>query len=100
MLKSIQLMSGSDLHHYRGHTKATREFTMGHEVLGTIVKIGPSVKKFKVGDTVLAPFSLHCGDCFYCHKRLFARCSRQVAFGGPQADGAQAEYVKLKWADQ
>lgn len=37
------------------------EFTLGHEMIGEIVKKGAGVRKFAVGDVVIAPFSLHCG---------------------------------------
>jgi threonine dehydrogenase-like Zn-dependent dehydrogenase len=55
-------MTGSDMHWYRGHVKRTADLIMGHEVVGKIVEAGAGVKKFRVGDVVIAPFSLSCGE--------------------------------------
>jgi threonine dehydrogenase-like Zn-dependent dehydrogenase len=55
------LTAGSDLHAYRGHEEGAG-YVMGHEVIGTIVAAGAGVKDFKVGDVVMAPFSVSCGE--------------------------------------
>lgn len=55
--------TGSDLHIYRGHQPGPYDFIIGHEAVGTIVKAGDDVKKWKVGDRVIVPFSTSCGEC-------------------------------------
>jgi threonine dehydrogenase-like Zn-dependent dehydrogenase len=55
------LTSGSDLHNYRQAEPGTG-FSLGHEVVGEVVEVGPGVTKFKVGDVVSAPFSICCGE--------------------------------------
>ncbi len=47
---------------------------LGHEVAGTVVAIGPGVKKWKVGDRVVSLHHIPCGDCFYCRQKLFSQC--------------------------
>lgn len=87
------LTPGSDLHYYRGHAD-DGEFVMGHEVVGTIVAAGAKVNKFKVGDRVISPFSVSCGDCFYCNKGYTSRCAQNACL-----TGGQAEFFRLPLAD-
>jgi L-iditol 2-dehydrogenase len=47
---------------------------LGHEVAGTVVSIGPGVKKWKVGDRVVSFHHIPCGNCFYCKQKLFSQC--------------------------
>jgi threonine dehydrogenase-like Zn-dependent dehydrogenase len=72
---------------------------MGHEFTGTIVETGSDVKKFGIGDTIVSPFTISCGDCFYCQHGLSSRCERCLLFGTPLLDGAQSEYVRVPLAD-
>jgi L-iditol 2-dehydrogenase len=46
----------------------------GHEVSGTVVAVGPGVKKWKLGDRVMSFHHVPCGSCFYCDRRLFSQC--------------------------
>jgi L-iditol 2-dehydrogenase len=46
----------------------------GHEVSGTVVAIGPGMKKWKIGDRVMSFHHVPCGSCFYCDRRLFSQC--------------------------
>ena len=66
-LKLTKFLSGSDLHQYRG--EAPYGFIMGHEVVGDIVEAGSAIKKFKLGDRVLAPFCTSCGKRECCGER-------------------------------
>ena len=72
---------------------------MGHEFTGTVVETGPDVKKFRIGDPIVSPFTISCGNCFYCQHGLSSRCERCLLFGTTLLDGAQAEYVRVPLAD-
>ena len=41
---------------------------LGHEFMGEVVEVGPSVKNLKVGDRVVVPFTVACGNCFFCKR--------------------------------
>ena len=66
---------GSDLHIYRG--KIPRMETgdiLGHEFMGVVEETGPAVFNVRRGDRVVIPFTISCGDCFFCKRTLFAAC--------------------------
>jgi threonine dehydrogenase-like Zn-dependent dehydrogenase len=97
-------LCGSDLHPYFGRETGLDVGTvMGHEFVGEVVDIGRGVRRFSVGDRVVAPFTTSCGDCFYCRDGLTARCVRGELFGwveeGRGLHGGQAEYVRVPLAD-
>src|SRR5690349_6625896 len=72
---------------------------MGHEFTGVVTTIGKEVKSFSRGDLVVCPFTVSCGNCFYCTNGCSSRCEQCVLFGCPLLDGAQAEYVRIPLAD-
>ncbi|WP_342647891.1 zinc-dependent alcohol dehydrogenase [Mucilaginibacter sp. CSA2-8R] len=103
---------GSDLHLYHGLVPDTRVgTTFGHEFIGVVEEIGPSVENVKVGDTVLVPFNIACGKCAFCKQELYGNCHESnpeaTAVGGIFGyshtaggfDGGQAEYVRVPYAD-
>ncbi|WWC71078.1 uncharacterized protein I206_105031 [Kwoniella pini CBS 10737] len=92
-------LCGSDLHLYRGHEDAGKDYIMGHEVVGTIIEKGKAVKKFEIGDIVAVPFTVSCGSCWYCSSGHTARCNQSQLFGTPSLQGCQAEYVRIPLAD-
>ena len=47
---------------------------LGHEFMGEVVEIGPGVTQLNVGDRVVVPFTISCGDCFFCKKGLYSCC--------------------------
>lgn len=66
---------GSDLHLYRGKVSSIeRGDILGHEFMGIVEDIGPSVLRLKKGDRVVVPFTIACGECFFCNKKLYAAC--------------------------
>jgi threonine dehydrogenase-like Zn-dependent dehydrogenase len=71
----------------------------GHETTGEVVEIGSSVKTHKKGDTVVMPFTVSCGECFYCQRGYSSRCEKCLLFGCPLLDGGQAEYMRVPLAD-
>ena len=111
---------GSDLHIFDGVMPGMESGdVLGHETMGEVVEAGPDVKNLKVGDRVVVPFTISCGECFFCKRGFFSGCERsnpnkQVAeklwghspaglFGythilGGYA-GGQAEYLRVPYAD-
>jgi threonine dehydrogenase-like Zn-dependent dehydrogenase len=103
---------GSDLHLYNGNVPDTRVgMTFGHEFIGVVEEIGPEVTKLTVGDQVLVPFNIACGQCAFCKQGLFGNCHESnpqaTAVGGIFGyshtaggyDGGQAEYVRVPYAN-
>lgn len=103
---------GSDLHLFHGMLPDTRiGHTFGHEFIGTVEQVGPSVQRLSVGDRVMVPFNIYCGSCFFCARGLFSNChnvnANATAVGGIYGyshtaggyDGGQAERVRVPFAD-
>jgi S-(hydroxymethyl)glutathione dehydrogenase/alcohol dehydrogenase len=103
---------GSDLHLYHGMVPDTRVgMTFGHEFCGIVHEVGSGVENLKVGDHVLVPFNIACGQCHFCKQGLFGNCheanAQATAVGGIYGyshtaggyDGGQAEYVRVPYAD-
>jgi threonine dehydrogenase-like Zn-dependent dehydrogenase len=66
---------GSDLHIYRGKIPAMKAGDiLGHEFMGIVEEAGPAVTRVRRGDRVVVPFTISCGECFFCARRLFAAC--------------------------
>lgn len=93
-------LCGSELHVYRGHQASPAEgYIMGHEFTGMVEEVGSSIKNFKVGDQIVSPFTTCCQECFFCKNGFSSRCSKGMLFGTAALDGAQAEYVRVPFAD-
>jgi threonine dehydrogenase-like Zn-dependent dehydrogenase len=103
---------GSDLHLYHGLVPDTRiGSTFGHEFTGIVEEVGSAVQNLKVGDHVLVPFNIFCGNCYFCQKELYGNCHNvnpnATAVGGIYGyshtaggyDGGQAERVRVPMAD-
>ncbi|MBV8194826.1 MAG: alcohol dehydrogenase catalytic domain-containing protein [Candidatus Dormibacteraeota bacterium] len=95
---------GSDLHVLNGRIPGMSPgSTLGHEFVGVVEEVSPDVTRFKPGDRVLASFTIPCGRCWFCKRRLFSRCPDQRVFGYGaflgDVQGAQAEYVRVPNAD-
>jgi len=63
------------------------------------VDVGADVKNHKKGDTVVMPFTVSCGECFYCQRGYSSRCEKCLLFGCPLLDGGQAEFMRVPLAD-
>src|SRR6202522_4746527 len=75
---------------------------LGHELAGTVVKVGAGVTKFKAGDRVVSFHHIPCGDCFYCERKLFSQCAGYkktgLTAGFDPNGGGFAEYVRaMPW---
>ncbi|MGX9353909.1 zinc-binding dehydrogenase [Roseobacteraceae bacterium S113] len=87
----------SDYHGWTGeHPKVTNGSILGHEYCGTVVEVGARAQA-KVGDRLIAPFILACGNCPACATGVSNTCANQIVpgFGAP---GAYAEYVAVPFA--
>jgi L-iditol 2-dehydrogenase len=88
---------GTDLKKiHSGSHAAPRIF--GHEMAGTIVKVGEDVDGFAVGDRVMSFHHIPCGECYYCRKATFAQCETYKKVGttaglGAASGGGFAEYI-------
>ena len=111
---------GSDLHLYGGFVPGMEKGDIvGHEFMGEVVEVGSEVKKLKVGDRIVVPFTISCGECFFCKKGLFSLCENSNP-NAPEAElmwghspaglygythllggyaGGQAEYARVPFAD-
>ncbi len=111
---------GSDLHLYDGYIPTMREGDiLGHEFMGEVVEVGRGNTALKPGDRVVVPFTISCGNCFFCRRDLWSLCdnsnpnawmaekvygfSPSGLFGyshmlGGYA-GGQAEYARVPFAD-
>ncbi|MBA2378045.1 MAG: glutathione-dependent formaldehyde dehydrogenase [Blastocatellia bacterium] len=111
---------GSDLHLVDGYMPTMEKGDiLGHEPMGEVVELGPQVTNLKVGDRVVVPFCIACGDCFFCNKELYSCCDNsnpnaaigRKMMGQPTAGlfgyshltggfaGGQAEYLRVPFAD-
>ncbi len=89
---------GTDLKKiHSGSHSAPRIF--GHEMAGTVVKVGDGLAKFAVGDRVMAYHHIPCGHCYYCRKQTFAQCETYkkvgCTAGFAPAGGGFAEYIRV-----
>ncbi|HET8726884.1 MAG TPA: zinc-dependent alcohol dehydrogenase [Alphaproteobacteria bacterium] len=111
---------GSDLHLMDGYMPTMKSGdVLGHEFMGEVVEVGRDNKKLKVGDRVVVPFTIICGECEQCWRGNFSVCERSnrnaemaaKVMGYPTAGlfgyshltggywGGQAEYVRVPFAD-
>lgn len=87
--------------HYLDHGVPTFKkppLVLGHETSGTVAAVGEEVTGFRVGDRVLLPAVLSCGQCTFCRTGRENICQGMVMFGN-DVDGAYAEYVKAPAKD-
>jgi threonine dehydrogenase-like Zn-dependent dehydrogenase len=111
---------GSDLHLYNGFIPTMkRGDIMGHEFMGEVVDIGRDVNNLKVGDRVVVPFPIACGNCGACQAQAYSLCENsnpnawmaEKLLGHSPAGifgyshmmggfaGGQAEYARVPFAD-
>jgi threonine dehydrogenase-like Zn-dependent dehydrogenase len=112
---------GSDLHLFHNFIPGMKPGDiMGHETMGEVVEVGKDNKALKVGDRVVIPFTIFCGECEQCRRGNYSVCERSnrnkamadKVFGHATAglfgytqltggyDGGQAEYLRVPFADK
>lgn len=111
---------GSDLHIFDGMIPDMHSGDIvGHETMGEVVEVGKDNTTLKVGDRVVVPFTISCGECFFCKRGYFSACERsnpdhekaRTMWGNSPAglfgyshllggySGGQAEYLRVPYAD-
>ena len=111
---------GSDLHLLDGYQPTMESGDiLGHENMGEVIELGAEVKNLAVGDRVVVPFTISCGQCWFCQQGLYSCCDRtnpnaetaRKAMGQSPAglfgfshmlggySGGQAEYLRVPMAD-
>jgi len=89
---------GTDLKKiHTGSHSAPRIF--GHEMAGTIVRLGEGVTSYQIGERVVVHHHVPCGDCYYCRKGTPAQCTLYkrvgVTAGFEPSGGGFAEYIRV-----
>lgn len=88
---------GSDAHYYEygriGDYVVSGEFTLGHEVAGTVMEVGSSVQHLQVGDRVALEPGIGCGQCEMCKSGRYNLCPDVIFFATPPVQGALQNYV-------
>ena len=111
---------GSDLHLYDGYIPTMeRGDILGHEFMGEVVETGSAVPNLKMGDRVVVPFCISCGQCWFCQNGMWSLCDNsnpnawmlEEMYGYSGAGlfgyshlyggyaGGQAEFVRVPFAD-
>ena len=111
---------GSDLHLYDGYIPTMEPGdVLGHEFMGEVVETGPEVKRVKKGDRVVVPFTISCGQCFFCKNQMWSACDntnpnawimeKMYGYSGAALygyshmmggyAGGQAQYARVPFAD-
>jgi threonine dehydrogenase-like Zn-dependent dehydrogenase len=90
---------GSDLWPYQSMQRSDRGQSKGHEAIGVVEAVGADVRTVKRGDVVVMPFASSDGTCIFCHEGLPTACVHLSFFGNEGNDGAQAEAIRIPYAD-
>ena len=111
---------GSDLHLYNGFVPTMESGdVLGHEFMGEVMEVGRGVKNLKVGDRVVVPFPIACGNCAACRAEAYSLCENsnpngwmaEKLWGHSPAGifgyshmlggfaGGQAEFARVPFAD-
>ncbi len=88
----------SDWHAWNGSDPVPLPHIPGHEYCGEVIAVGSQVRRWKVGDRVIAPFILACGQCPDCAAGHQTICADQAIPGFTQA-GSFAEKIAVPHAD-
>jgi threonine dehydrogenase-like Zn-dependent dehydrogenase len=90
---------GSDLWPYADMEATEHGQSMGHEAIGVVEDVGADVSTFRRGDLVIMPFAYSDGTCEFCHEGLNTACVHVGFFGNNGFNGAQAEALRIPFAD-
>lgn len=90
---------GSDVGIYHGtNAAATYPRIIGHEMVGRVAEIDPSVQGLKVGDRVIVNQVTNCGHCYPCRKNRGNVCDN-LKVRGVHIDGGYREFIAVPESD-
>jgi threonine dehydrogenase-like Zn-dependent dehydrogenase len=111
---------GSDLHLVDGYVPSMQKGdVLGHEFMGEVVEVGKEISNLNIGDRVVVPFPIACGNCSACQAQAYSLCESsnpnawmaEEMWGHATAGmfgyshltggyaGGQAEYARVPFAD-
>lgn len=102
---------GSDLHIYNGEIPGMYDdYVIGHEPMGIVEEVGPEVSRVKRGDRVIIPFTVSCGECFFCKNQMESQCDESnenrdtggyMGYSSRYGDyaGGQAELLRVPYGN-
>src|ERR1044071_111140 len=83
----------------QGGLPFNKNFTPGHEYMGTVVALGPDVDEYRIGERISVEIHAGCGQCKRCRQGMYTSC---LNYGKPEkghrangftTDGGFAEYA-------
>jgi threonine dehydrogenase-like Zn-dependent dehydrogenase len=117
---TLSAICGSDLHLYHAKIPSMRPGDiLGHEFVGRVVAVGPGVRNLVPGDRVVVPFTISCGECYFCRHDQWSLCDNsnpnaaltEKLYGHAPAGlfgyshmmggyaGGQSQFVRVPFAD-
>lgn len=82
----------SDAHYRSGLGSTLHPCTLGHEVAGTVARVGAGVTQVRPGDRVCLHYLVTCGECSHCRAGREQFCARGEMIG-KHRDGGFAELI-------
>src|SRR3979490_243738 len=95
----LEVIHGGSPASIGGGLPFNKNFTPGHEYMGTIAALGPGVDEFEIGERVSVEIHAGCGQCKRCRQGMYTSC---LNYGKPDkghrangftTDGGFAEYA-------
>jgi L-iditol 2-dehydrogenase len=95
----LEIIHGGSPASIGGGLPFNKNFTPGHEYMGTVAALGPEVDEFEIGERVSVEIHAGCGQCKRCRQGMYTSC---LNYGKPEkghrangftTDGGFAEYA-------
>ena len=95
----LEVIHGGSPASIQGGLPFNKNFTPGHEYMGTVAALGPGVDEFEIGERVSVEIHAGCGQCKRCRQGMYTSC---LNYGKPDkghrangftTDGGFAEYA-------
>jgi L-iditol 2-dehydrogenase len=95
----LEIIHGGSPASIQGGLPFNKNFTPGHEYMGTVAALGPDVDEFNIGERVSVEIHAGCGQCKRCRQGMYTSC---LNYGKPEkghrangftTDGGFAEYA-------
>src|SRR5258708_23108558 len=95
----LEIIHGGSPASIQGGLPFNKNFTPGHEYMGTVAALGPEVDEFQIGERISVEIHAGCGQCKRCREGMYTSC---LNYGKPEkghrangfsTDGGFAEYA-------